>query len=209
MCGRYTLTDPSRLAAAFPEYRFPAVAPRFNIAPTQSVLGLRNGIDAAEFMHWGLRGNINARAESVTVKPTFRDAARERRALLFADGYYEWQSRGDGKQPYFIHRADGAPFAFAALWERAPELTCAMVTTEATAELSSIHHRMPVILDDAARRAWLAPGAMAADEALEILAHGSNALLAHPVSLAVNRVGNDDAALVRAVRPPEQGELFG
>ncbi len=214
MCGRYTLTVAKRLISAFPEYRFPEVAPRYNIAPTQPVLGVRNGHAEAEFLIWGLRGNINARAETVATKPTFRDALRERRALLFADGYYEWQVRGDGKQPYYVHRPDGAPFAFAALWESesspdGPVVTCAIVTTDALPALRAIHHRMPVMLDDADRAAWLAPGPVSSESALDVLARGDYRVEAYPVSLAVNRVSNDDPALTREVRPPHQGDLFG
>lgn len=214
MCGRYTLTVPKRLAAAFPEYRFPEIAPRYNIAPTQGVLGVRNGERDAEFFIWGLRGNINARAETVATKPTFRDALRERRAILFADGYYEWQVRGDGKQPYYVHRPDGAPFAFAALWElepapNGPVRTCAMVTTDAAPALQAIHHRMPVILDDRDRAAWLSPSPMSPEDAHDVLARGDYRVEAYPVSLAVNRASNDDPSLNREVRPPQQGDLFG
>ena len=214
LCGRYTLTVPTRLAAAFPEYRFPELAPRYNIAPTQAVLGVRNGATVAEAFVWGLRANINARAESVADKPTFRDALRERRAILFADGYYEWQVRGDGKQPYYVHRPDGAPFTFAALWEleaspHGTVTTCAIVTTEATPALRSIHHRMPVILSDCDRAAWLTPGSVSAEAALDVLARGDYRVEAYPVSLAVNRVSNDDPSLTREVRPPQQGDLFG
>ena len=118
MCGRFTLTVPQKLKAMFPKYRFPGLAPRYNIAPTQRVVALPNtGTDEAEMMVWGMSGNINARAETVTEKPSFKRSARERRAIVFADGYYEWKMFGDGKQPYYIRRSDGEPFTFGALWD--------------------------------------------------------------------------------------------
>ncbi len=214
MCGRYTLTVPARLAAVFPAYRFPAVAPRYNIAPTQPVLGLRGGERAAELLVWGMRGNINARAESVAVKPTFRESLRLRRALVFADGYYEWQALGDGKQPFYVRREDGAPFAFAALWsmeaaaDGVARHTCALLTTAASPALQPIHHRMPVILRDEHCGAWLSLEPMEADAAAGVVARADDRLRAYPVSLAVNRVSNDDPSLVREVRPPRQGDLF-
>lgn len=208
MCGRFTLTAPQKLGARFPRFRFPALAPRFNIAPTQPVVGVRNtGGDDAELLSWGLHGNINARAETVAVKPTFRESLRSRRAIVFADGYYEWQQRHDGKQPYFIHLLDGSPFAFAAIWDATG---CALMTTDALGGLVTIHDRMPVILLDGAIDRWLAPEPLDAVAAQALLAGGNGgALVAEPVSTKVNRVANDDPSLIVPVRPPEQESLFG
>jgi len=155
VCGRFTLRTP---AAALTE-RFSVdvpleLAPRYNVAPTQPVAAFR--YDPAEHqrrfvqLRWGLVPSwaqdpsigarmINARAETVHEKPAFRTAFRRRRCLVLADGYFEWQKTGRTKQPYYIHFADGRPFALAALWERwgAPESadaveSCAIITTRPT-----------------------------------------------------------------------------
>lgn len=228
MCGRYTLTRPERLESAFPQFRFPKLTPRFNVAPSTPVLAVRNtGDGVAEFLEWGLipywagdeRGaaaHINARAESVATKPAFRDALRLRRAILFADGYYEWQSgEGTAKQPYFITLPDRTPFTFAALWDdwRDPRgeerRTCAIVTTEASEEVAWVHDRMPVILDASARERWLSLDPMEPAEAAAVLAPRAHAFQATPVSTAVNRAWrDDDPTLVEPVVPPQQGRLF-
>ena len=207
MCGRYALTVPARLKSLFPKYRFPAMTARYNVAPTQEIVALRNDAHGeAAMMVWGMGGHVNARAESVADKPSFADALLKRRAVVFADGYYEWQVRQDGKQPYFIHRPDEQPFAFAALWEGD---ACTLITTEAAASVASIHDRMPVILGDEFRDAWLASMPLEAQAATELLAHPMSDLVARPVSTAVNKVSNDSPALIKRVEPPQQGDLFG
>ncbi len=215
MCGRLTLTFPKRLEAVFPRYRFPKIAPRYNIAPSQPVLALASGGEAAaEEMLWGMGGNINARAETITEKPSFREAARIRRAIVFADGYYEWRAMGDGKQPYYIRRIDGEPFTFAALWDEervsgeGPIKTCTLITTKATAPLQEIHHRMPVILSSGARERWLVPEALEPEAIHAVLNDGAYELESYPVSLAVNKVSNDDARMIERVEPPHQGSFF-
>lgn len=228
MCGRYTLTRPERLEGAFPQFRFPRLTPRYNVAPSTPVVALRNTGDcAAEFLEWGLipywageeRGSaahINARAESIATKPAFRDAYRLRRAVIFADGYYEWQ-RGEGtaKQPYHITLADGEPFTFAALWDdwRDPNgmerRTCAIVTTQASPDLAWIHDRMPVILDGEARERWLSLEPLEPSDARAVLQPREHRFETTPVSTAVNRAWrDDDPALVERVVPPHQGSLF-
>ena len=207
MCGRYALTVPARLKALFPKYRFPAIAPRYNVAPTQEIVALRNNADGeAGMMVWGMGGHLNARAESVVEKPSFADALLKRRAVVFADGYYEWQVRQDGKQPYFIHRPDEQPFAFAALWEGD---ACTLITTEAAPSVASIHDRMPVILTEEFREMWLAANVLEAQTATALLAEPMSDLVARPVSTAVNKVSNDSDVLIKRVEPPHQGDLFG
>lgn len=215
MCGRFTLTFPEQLKTVFPRYRFPKMAPRYNIAPAQPVLAVANAEeDAAEEMLWGMGGNINARAETVAEKPSFREAARTRRAIVFADGYYEWRAMGDGKQPYYIHRPDGAPFTFAALWgdERASSgasvRACTLLTTAASQPLQAIHDRMPVILSERARERWLQPVSLDAAAIAGILADGAYDLESYPVSLAVNKVASDDPTMIVRVEPPHQESLF-
>lgn len=214
MCGRFTLAAPAKLKALFPALRFPPITARYNVAPTQPILALPNtGENEAQMMIWGMGGNINARAETVALKPSFKHAARERRAIVFADGYYEWKAFGDGKQPYYIHRPDGEPFTFAALWddERAGSeriRTCTLITTEALPSLQSIHDRMPVILSPQARERWLDPGPLAEQSVDAILHEGEYDLESYPVSLAVNRVANDNPVLIERAEPPEQESLF-
>ncbi|MFW6078200.1 MAG: SOS response-associated peptidase [Gemmatimonadota bacterium] len=178
MCGRFSLATPRDvLIEAFgaPEFAFD-YRPRYNIAPTQPVAALVRDDAGARIgpLRWGLIphwaddpsiGNrmINARAETVHRKPSFRSAFRRRRCLILADGFYEWARLEDGgKAPYRIRRRDERPFAFAGLWERwrpdeegEPIHSCTIITTDARADLRDIHPRMPVILPVDDRRRWL------------------------------------------------------
>jgi putative SOS response-associated peptidase YedK len=215
MCGRFTLAFPKKLEAHFARYRFPAVAPRYNVAPAQPVVALANtGTNEAEEMLWGIGGHINARSESVSSKPSFRDAARRRRAIVFADGYYEWRAMGDGKQPYYVRRPDGAPFAFAALWAEEMPLgadvgrAVTLMTRDAAPSVRAIHDRMPVILarDDCER--WLVRGELESEAIAQILEGAVVDFESYPVSLAVNKVSNDDPRMIEPVAPPQQGTLF-
>lgn len=162
MCGRYTLIGPARLREAYPEYDFEEFAeyrlPRFNVAPTQDVIGVLNdGTARARMLHWGISQRINARAETV-----MRDAVPWR-CVLFADGFYEWR----GGKPHRFTVDGEAIFTFAAICS--PQRDCAIVTVPANALVASVHFRMPAILDAAARERWLAPGTLAADEAAALL----------------------------------------
>jgi len=177
MCGRFVLkSNGEQIAQMFELDESPSVAPRFNIAPSQPILAIRLTADGrqASPLRWGLIphwakeasiGNrmINARAETVAEKPSFRAAFRRRRCLVPADGYYEWAKTKSGKQPYFIQRQDGRSFAMAGLWERwqTPEgetlESTALMTTQANADLSSVHDRMPLIVDASAYQTWLDP----------------------------------------------------
>jgi putative SOS response-associated peptidase YedK len=136
VCGRFTLfASNDEIARLLDLAKMPAIPPRYNVAPTQTVFAARadqHGHRQPVFLKWGLIpswaddpaiGNrmINARSETVATKPAFRHAFRKRRCLIPASGFYEWQQpkqTGDKKQPYFIHNRDGQPFAFAGLWER-------------------------------------------------------------------------------------------
>ena len=216
MCGRFTVRTPAhRLAEAFGVDLRANLAPRYNIAPTQQVAVLRG--DGFSMLRWGLVPSwakdpaigsrmINARAETVAEKPSFRAAFRQRRCLVLADGFYEWQKRSGGvKQPYYIRLADDRPFAFAGLWERwrRPEggdlETCTIITTEANDALRPIHERMPVILPAADRAAWLDPGT-APREALQAMLrpYPGDAMTAFPISRLVNNVRNDEPACIEA-----------
>lgn len=234
MCGRYTLhTEQELLARRFALDLEPLeLFPRYNISPTQSVLTVsqRHGKRVAHEMRWGLvpswaktlgsRGMINARAESVCERPAFRAAVRRRRALMLADGFYEWQApvleRGS-KTPHWIALPSGEPFAFAAIWEiwRAPDspaeseplLSCALLTLAANADLEGIHARMPAILSPEAEEEWLDPSRdnepQRILEALRTLPPGS--LAARPVSKAVNRPRSEGPELIAPSDPPAAG----
>jgi putative SOS response-associated peptidase YedK len=223
MCGRFLLHAPvDTLQRAFGFAERPNLRPRYNVAPTQTVPVVRRshrdgGGRELALARWGLIpswakdasiGNklINARAETVAEKPAFRGAFRERRALVPADGFYEWRKREGGgpKQPLLIRRRDGEPFAFAGLWEhwRGPEgevETCTILTTEANAALAPIHDRMPVILDPASYDRWLDPAQPRAEELLQPCP--DEWLEAFPVSTRVNNVRNDVVELIAPMNP--------
>jgi putative SOS response-associated peptidase YedK len=192
MCGRYTLAtpDPSALRTRFALGESVEIRRRYNIAPGDDVLSVttdRAGAPRAELLRWGLVPHwaedprsgykmINARAETLRDRRAYRDALPTRRCLVVADGFYEWQLRpGLPKQPWWITRADGEPFAFAGLWAtwHGPDGTalrsCTIVTTRAAPSLAELHDRMPVILDPQSERTWLDPAA-ALPELEELLA---------------------------------------
>ena len=215
MCGRFTLTaKPQAVAEAFGLDPVPEeLAPRFNIAPSQAVAAVPN-LDPRhlDWLRWGLVpswakdpaiGNrmINARAEGVADKPSFRSAFRRRRCLVLADGFYEWKRDGKRKVPMYIRMKSQAPFALAGLWETwkpkddasgAPLRTCAIITTAPNEALAEIHDRMPVILPPDAYDLWLDPG----DPGREALAgllrpYPAAQMEAYAVSTMVNAPAND------------------
>src|SRR4051812_31653774 len=175
MCGRYAQrTDAKRLAKEFKVAEAPAVEPRYNIAPTQDVLAVSDTGDRREmrFFKWGLVPSwakdtsmgarlINARSETVAEKPAFRQAFKQRRCIIPADGFYEWQRTGGRKQPFFFMMRDERPFGFAGLWERwegeGGEVlnSCVILTTEANEVLRPVHDRMPIILHPDVYDLWL------------------------------------------------------
>ena len=224
MCGRFTLRTPAhRLAEAFGVDALPNLAPRYNIAPTQDVVAIRRGDDGRELamLRWGLIPGwakdpaigarmINARAETVAEKPSFRAAFRQRRCLIAADGFYEWRKTAEApkapKQPYYIRLESDAPFAIAGLWERwrdpagATVESCTLITTVANRELASIHHRMPVILAPADYDAWLEPRPASAAALHDLLRpYPGAAMTAIPIGRHVNNVRNDDPACIEAL----------
>ncbi|MHB1424413.1 MAG: SOS response-associated peptidase [Gemmataceae bacterium] len=183
MCGRFALfASGDEVAKRFQLAEAPLLDARYNIAPTQTVAVVRATASgrALAFLRWGLIPSwtsdpkiayklINARAETVADKPAFRSAFKQRRCLVPASAFYEWQQgKGRSKQPYCIRPRDGGLFALAGLWEcwhdpggEAVE-TCTVLTAEANELMRSLHERMPVILDPAADALWLDPGASAA-----------------------------------------------
>jgi putative SOS response-associated peptidase YedK len=190
MCARYVVEYPSQVAehlAAALGIVMPPVDPRRNVAPTQRVPVVPNLLPLrVETYRWGLvprwakdtkigHKTINARAETLSEKPSFRDALRKRRCLVLADGFYEWVEEGGRKQPLLFRRKGGGPFAFAGLWDewRSPEgeilPTFTIVTTAADDAIKAFHDRMPVILPPSAYGAWLAPGELAPEAARALL----------------------------------------
>ena len=180
MCGRYTLSTPSDLLADLMEVQeTPELSPRFNIAPTQEAPILRLAVDPSphreiELLKWGLVpfwakdptiGNrmINARAETVAEKPSFRNCFKKRRCIVLTDGFYEWQKAGSGKQPYFFRLQSRQPFGMAGLWDRweegdgQPLETFTILTTQPNELVATAHHRMPVILKPRQIELWLDP----------------------------------------------------
>ena len=220
MCGRYTLASPTeRLAEEFGlDGTSVELAPNYNVAPTQGVAVVleEGGQRRLEVLRWGLippwaddpgigSRMINARSETAPGKPSFRRAFRERRCLIPADGFYEWQRTNGAKQPYYIHMEDGRPFAFAGLWESwskggEGELrTCTILTTGANALVGEVHDRMPVILAADAYDVWLVP-ASERDELTGLLApYPEDEMEAYPVSRFVNSPQNNDP---RCIEPP-------
>ncbi len=230
MCGRFAQIDGGRaLVEHVSAYAAPAAAPRYNVAPGQTVPVLRQLSDTAAGLaplRWGLIpswsrdatiGNrlINARSETVAEKPSFRAAFRARRCLIPADGFYEWQRLDGRKQPYFIRLAAATPFAMAGLWESwrgaaGVVETFTILTTAANDTVRPIHERMPVILDPAAHDAWLDPDNGDPKKRRGLLMPYAGAMIALPVGNHVNRVGNDDRRCIEPLStpPPEQLRLF-
>lgn len=212
MCGRYTLTvtvkDLQEILPALEATE--AILPRYNIAPTQPVAVVAN--DAPTQLvtfRWGLIPRwakdadigsrlINARAETLAEKPSFRDAFKKRRCLVLADGFFEWKKPASGtkKQPYLVRLATGKPFAFAGLWEewRSPDgplRTCTIVTTEPNEQMRQLHDRMPAILPREAYATWLAPGPKEPADLAPLLGPSTQTLTLTPVSTKVNSPAND------------------
>lgn len=215
MCGRFAFYSPGEAAAALFGASAPAaIEPRYNIAPTQYVAAVRSGEDGLRelvMLRWGLVpfwakepsiGNrmINARAETVAEKPSYRNAYKHRRCLVLADGFYEWRRQGDVKTPYFISLASNEPFALAGLWEHWTDKqsgeslqTTTLITTEANDFMATLHHRMPVILEAGTASEWLA----GSPDLLDDVAAITPPLQAWPVDRRVNNARNEGDDLVR------------
>ena len=148
---------------------------------------------------------INARAETLAVKPAFRSALRERRCLVMADGFYEWQQKAGGKQPYHVVKKDGSPFAFAGLWEHReppgggePVASCTIITTEANELVRTFHERMPVILDQEDLDLWLDPKVTDPPRVLPLLRpYPADRMKAYRVSSVVNSPRHESEECVR------------
>jgi putative SOS response-associated peptidase YedK len=219
VCGRYTLRTPvETLAQRFEIDEYPSsIGASYNIAPTQGVPAViaEDGKRKLGMLHWGLIpswaddpgvGNrmINARAETVATKPSFRRAFRNHRCLMLADGFYEWQKGADGKQPYYIRMEDGSPFAFAGLWESwqdGKEIRSAtIITTDANDVVAPIHNRMPVILHPEDYELWLDPDFDEREPLTTLLKpYPTETMEAYPVSRRVNSPSNDEPSVIESV----------
>ena len=226
MCGRFTQFYSWPEVHAYlnlfgPPRNLPA---RYNIAPTQDAAVVRQGAEgrALDFLRWGLVPSwakdssmaarmINARAETVAQKPSFRTAFRKRRCLVPADGFYEWRGAKGAKQPYRILSPDRGLFAFAGLWERWEKAggealeSFTIITTEANGKLAPLHARMPVILDPADFERWLSPELAANDAEALLRPAPDSAVDFHAVSRHVNNARNDDPACIEALPDDEGG----
>ncbi len=216
MCGRFAFYSPSEAAAAlFGSTGSVGLKPRYNIAPTQYVAAVRLDDDKARelvTLRWGLVpfwakdpsiGNrmINARAETVAEKPSYRNAYKHRRCIVLADGFYEWRKEGGGKTPYFISLASGEPFGLAGLWENWTDKetgeslqTTTLITTDANDFMAPLHHRMPVILEPGTGDQWLAGSTGLLDDVAAI----TPPLQAWPVDRRVNNARNEGDTLISA-----------
>ena len=225
MCGRFALLTPghdliTQFGVTETSVDVSMIAPRYNVAPTQPVVVVRNasagsatGQRELTFVQWGLIPSwakdhkigsklINARSETVAEKPSFRAAFKRRRCLVLADGFYEWQKLNGKKQPTFIHMADKRPFALAGLWEswHSPDGgvidTCTILTTTPNELMAPIHNRMPVILEPEDYNTWLIPGDQP-NTALHVLrSFSAEKMAAYPVSTWVNSPAHDDAQCI-------------
>ena len=220
MCGRFASFLPAEAIARL--FRTvnppPNLPPSSNVAPSQNAMVVRRHPETGErhldLLTWGLvphwtkdleaaRKPINARAETVATSGMFRAALAARRCLLPANAFYEWKATPSGKQPYAIARQDGAPLAFAGLWEgwRASDgdvlRTFAIITTQANASMAALHDRMPAILEPADWPARL--GEAEGDSVARLRPAAENVLRVWPISRAVNNVRNNGADLLDPV----------
>lgn len=221
MCGRYTLSKLEEILRQFPSItELPGIlAPRFNIAPTQPILAITNEHpDRIDHLYWGLVPSwakdisvgskmINARAETLAEKPSYRRPLSRRRCLIPADGFYEWKKNPDGtKTPMHIRLKSGSLFAFAGLWEvwQSPDgselPSGTVITTRPNELMADIHDRMPVILPESAYEQWLDPDEHPPEEFLDLLGpYPAKELEAYPVSSRVGSPKNDDRRLIEPV----------
>ncbi len=231
MCGRFAITLPPEAVRAFFQYvEQPNFPPRYNIAPTQPIpiVTAAPHTQGAErhflLVRWGLIPSfvkdpkdfpllINARAEGIAEKASFRAAFKRRRCVVIADGFYEWRPVGSKglKQPYLIRRIDGAPIAFAGLWETYIDRsggeidTACIITTAANDLLSYVHSRMPAMLPPEVMGRWLDNDEVGTSEALDLLKPAPEEWLELvPIKTEVNKVANDDVYLQQPTGAPER-----
>lgn len=208
MCGRFTLRTPKeRIKREFELQEEPLVEARYNIAPSQNILAVRQNVDVREAaeLKWGLMPSwakdasmgarlINARSETVLEKPSFREAFKKRRCIIPADGFYEWaRASGGRKQPYYFRFKDERLFGFAGLWDRWSGQdgevieSCTILTTEANEVVTPVHDRMPVILHPDTYELWLNADSRNAGSLKELLQpFPESEMICYPVSAQIN-----------------------
>lgn len=222
MCGRFALLAPAgELEQVFDVADVVQTVPRFNIAPTQPVAGIRvnpgNKRRELTYFYWGLIPSwsrdakrasrmINARSETAAEKPSFRSPFKRRRCIIPANGFYEWQKRDGGKQPLYIHHSEGALLALAGLWEHwhSPDgseiESCTILTTAPNEYMAPIHNRMPVLLDGADFDDWLYTPEREVGRLKHLLRPAPAGMLrAYPVSTYVNSPRNEGAGCIAAI----------
>ena len=216
MCGRYTLTvNIKTVAEVFGVAPTLETTPRYNVAPTQEVVTiLCNGADHLAQLRWGLIPSwakdesigsrmINARAETLAEKSSFKRLLSSKRCLVLADGFYEWKQENGSKTPMYITMKNGEPFAFAGLWDnwKSPDgqeiRSCTIITTQPNEVVAPIHNRMPAILVPDARELWLDTNLHDEDALLHWLApYPSEQMTAKVVSRLVNDPKHDSPELI-------------
>jgi putative SOS response-associated peptidase YedK len=219
MCGRANLTaSPEEIAAEFDLADAPAVAPRYNIAPSEPMLVVRSteaGTREAALVRWGLvrPGSEDAKAPinlpiEHAARGALRRTLRERRCIIPITGFYEWKRAGKARQPYNVRRKDGTVFGVAGLWDRLESEggkdieSCLVLTTAANAVVQPIHDRMPVILDPASYARWLVLPGQPGPDLMASFQHLSEDLLeSYPVSPLVNRAGVEDPRCIEPAKP--------
>jgi putative SOS response-associated peptidase YedK len=219
MCGRYNLhATPQEIQAFFDLFRDDSLtwSPRYNLAPTQTVLAVRSSHGRRELarFRWGLvpfwskdsklaASMINARADTLAERPAFRTPFQRRRCLIPATGFYEWKAGpGKAKQPYHIHRTGQGLLAFAGLWDRwdkgpGPVESCTIITTTPNPLMQTIHDRMPVILSPDQWNIWLNHDIPIEAAQSLLQPYAQEDLTAEAVSSWVNNVRNDSVECLR------------
>ncbi len=220
MCGRFTLTAPYDVIYNYfgisDQTPQPVFKPRYNIAPSQDIAVVMKLPDQPlrqlAIMHWGLIPHwakdkkigykmINAKAETLAEKPSYRIAYKKRRCLIPADGYYEWKQLKDSKQPYYIQYHHHDLFAFAGLWEhwqgdQEEVYSCTIITTDANETVKPIHNRMPAVIEPDDYDIWLDPENHETHDLQDLLKPHDGDFKLYPVSTRVNRPANDDAECI-------------
>ncbi|MBD2002644.1 MULTISPECIES: SOS response-associated peptidase [Cyanophyceae] len=222
MCGRFSQSKSAEtIAQVFQVNNVPPLTPRYNIAPTQQIQTILQNAEQSQrefqMLHWGLIPSwakdpkmgarmINARAETVAEKPSFRAAFKQRRCLILADGFYEWEQQEKNKQPFYFRMNDEHPFAFAGLWEHWKSGdgevidSCTILTTEPNDLMRPVHNRMPVIIDPKDYDLWLDTEVKKPELLQPLLrSYSAEEMTAYPVSTKVNKPVNDSAELINSL----------
>ena len=217
MCGRYTLRSTNRIRlklAGSDQLELDDIVPRFNIAPGQNILAILDlqPPALARMLVWGLipswskepKGFINARAETLETKPSFRESFERRRCLIPADGFYDWKRTGRARQAFFFQMEDETPFAIAGIWDEWKRdgvsiRSCAIVTTGANELLEPIHDRMPVILAEESCKSWLDPRIHTSELRKLLVPFPATEMKSHPVGSQVSHPEIDNEDLIKRV----------